>query len=67
MPNQIQVSKKLNLIEKELVDLKLLVISLSKMKEKNKILKIEGSFKGIYIHDSDIEKAKKSLFKTDAA
>ena len=57
-----QVEKRLNSLENEINELKLAVMQ----KEFKKKVSLKGALKGAKIKDSDIEKAKKSLFKYGA-
>ena len=66
MSKQIEINKKLTLIEGEIKSLKSMVIKLSQSKTQNKILKLEGTLNGLSVTENDIENAKKSLFKVDA-
>ena len=59
---EIEISNKVNLIEKELFSLKLLLLKLSQ-KKKQENLCLEGSLKGINMTEEDIEESKLSLFK----
>ncbi|MBS3082196.1 hypothetical protein J4416_04705 [Candidatus Pacearchaeota archaeon] len=59
---EIEISNKVNLIEKELFSLKLLLLKLSQ-KKKQENLCLEGRLKGINITEEDIEESKFSLFK----
>lgn len=55
-----KLEDKLNVIEKEISELKLMVMQQNAKKTK---VSLRGALKGIKINDSDIKKAKKSLFK----
>lgn len=67
MLQEVEVKKKLNSLESELTNLKSMVLRLSQAKPQDRIVKLEGSLKGLSITENDIESAKKSLFKADAA
>ena len=67
MLQEIEIKKKLNSLESELTNLKSMVLKLSQAKAQDKVVKLEGSLKGLSITENDIESAKKSLFKADAA
>ena len=54
------VYKKLNEIENEIIGLKLLIMQT--YPKPKKLVSLKDSLKGVHISDSDIEKAKKSLF-----
>ena len=56
----IAIYPKLNAIEKEIKNLKLLVLQHQKPK---KIVSLKGLLKGVKIKDEDFSEAKKSLFK----
>lgn len=55
-----ELEKKVNHLEKEVNELKIMVMQQSSAK---KIASLKGLAKGVKFKDSDIEKAKKSLFK----
>jgi hypothetical protein len=54
-----KLQEKVNLIEKEVKELKLMVMQQNAKKK----ISLKGYLKGIKVADRDIEKAKKSLFK----
>lgn len=58
-----KLEEKLNHIEKEISELKIMVMQQNSTK---KTASLKGLLKGVKIKDSDIEKAKKSLFKHGA-
>ena len=66
MPTSMEIDKKLNLIENEIDSLKAKVMKLSQGKKQEKIIKLEGTLKGLSVTEEDIEEAKKSLFKVGA-
>ncbi|MBI2972052.1 MAG: hypothetical protein HYY37_06535 [Candidatus Aenigmarchaeota archaeon] len=55
-----QLEEKLNLIEKEISELKWMVMQQQLPKKK---ISLKGSLKGLKIEEEKIEKAKKTLFK----
>ena len=59
----VQIEEKLNFIEKEISELKLIVMQQIAPKTK---VSLKGSLKGLKIEENEIEEAKKSLFKTGA-
>ncbi len=67
MLQEIEIKKKLNSLEGELTNLKSMVLKLSQAKAQDKVVRLEGSLKGLSITENDIESAKKSMFKADAA
>lgn len=67
MLQEIEIKKKLNSLESELTNLKSMVLKLSQAKVQDKVVRLGGSLKGLSITENDIESAKKSLFKADAA
>ncbi|MBI2580869.1 hypothetical protein HYV85_03605 [Candidatus Woesearchaeota archaeon] len=67
MLQEVEIKKKLNSLESELTSLKSMVLKLSQAKAQDKVVRLEGSLKGLSITENDIESAKKSLFKVDAA
>lgn len=67
MLKEIEIKKKLNLLESELTTLKSMVLRLSQAKAHDRVVKLEGSLKGLSITENDIESAKKSLFKVGVA
>ncbi len=58
-----QIEEKLNLLEKEISELKLMVMHQVSPKIK---ISLKGSLKGMKIEESKIEESKKSLFKHGA-
>jgi len=58
-----QLEDKLNFIEKEISELKLMVMQQNTQKTK---ISLKGSLKGFKIEENKIEKAKKSLFRSGA-
>jgi hypothetical protein len=58
-----QIEDKLDFIEKELSEIKLIIIQKSTVKQK---VSMKGLLKGMKFGEPDIEKSKKSLFKTGA-
>ena len=55
-----KIEDKIENIEKEIKELKMILMQQSVGKKK---VSLKGSLKGIKIEESDIEKSKKSLFK----
>jgi len=58
------INKKLEALENEIIDLKSMLIKLSQSTQNRKIVSLKGMLKGIKVDDKDIEDAKSSLFKT---
>jgi len=59
---ELEISKRVDNLGKELFSLKLLLLKLSQ-KKKQENLCLEGSLKGINMTEEDIEESKLSLFK----
>ncbi len=59
---ELNVNKKLDMLENEILSLKLLLMKLLQ-KKKLESLRLEGSLNGIEVSEDDIEEAKTSLFK----
>lgn len=60
--NEVEINNKVNLIEKELFSLKLLLLKLIR-KNKSYGNKLEGSLTGIKINEEEIKESKFSLFR----
>ncbi|MBI2545715.1 hypothetical protein HYV81_00895 [Candidatus Woesearchaeota archaeon] len=58
------IYKKIQALEKELFNLKSIILMRSAIFKTPKKVSLKGSLKGIKVHEQDIEKAKKSLFRT---
>lgn len=56
-----KLEEKLNHIEKEISELKIMIMQQNISKKK---VSLRGSLKGLKVDEKDIEKAKKSLFKS---
>lgn len=56
------IDQKLNLIENELISLKLILMKIAQ-KKKQQLLQLEGSLEGIKVTEEDMAEAKRSLFK----
>jgi len=66
MTAQISISKKLELIENEIGNLKAMMIKLTQNKGKMSVIKLEGLINGMNVSEKDIENAKKSVFKNSS-
>lgn len=58
-----QLEEKLSSIEKEISELKLVIMQQNTIKTK---ISLKSSLKGVKIEEDEIEEAKKSLFKSGA-
>lgn len=58
-----KLEEKVNHLEKEVSELKVMVMQQTSAK---KIVSLKGALKGLKVNEKDIEKAKKSLFKSGA-
>ena len=59
---EIEITNKVNLIERELFSLKLLLLSLSKRKKRQQSA-LEGALKDLDVTEEDIKNSKLSLFR----
>jgi len=56
------ISKKIESMNKEISNLKSMVIKLVEKKKPEKIIHLRGCLKGMHVSEEDIKEAKKSLF-----
>ncbi len=59
------IYKKIEAIEEEILNLKSVIIKISQLPKKRKVISLKGLLKGIKVDEKDIEEAEKSLFKID--
>lgn len=57
------IHQKLEEIEEEIYNLKSMIIKISQLSIEKKVISIRGLLKDVKIDETDIEEAKKSLFK----
>lgn len=58
-----EVGERLNAIERELVNLRSLILQFIRPPEQLRVVELKGALRGVQVGEEEIEAAKSSLFK----